>query len=319
MATKPRGKEITLSDQSKTPADGATVSILIPTDFDVQKTRLYMRLLGNISGAITPNPNGLKAANYIEVLTMNLDGTTVHFSGSGVDYFRKNKYAYGTGPINTLTTATTGTGVEIGVLDISLDSMIDVNNSEDYTSIINLFKKSSSLTLTVKFATAAALGNTITITGGELVATIKQADLTPKEVKMLSTPHLQLYDSIQEKPAAAATAFSFVFDNIPTGKMIKQIAIAVIDNGVPSDTLVTGMQMTVGGNPIKTWGFLQSKNSDKYEYGVETLETGYTILDFEDIGGLDLRGVDVKSAKLGFNVGSPTGTANIRLHITEVE
>jgi hypothetical protein len=306
-----QGNEITLTDKKLTPADNLVDYIDVPVGKPIQKIYLRVKLTGNSAGTVVAGEDlCAKVLKLVRVL-LN-DGEKTYFAGYGGSFLRKNFFDYGTMPTNTLITTVSQTGVTLGECMIVFDAMQNPKNPWDISSLITP-EKTASLKIEVSLDSGANLGTGYTITGGEIVATIKQMELTPAE-KAANIP-LELFVLEQKKDiAAASTGLDFVIDTIPTGKMLKRIFLTATLNGVRSDTEVTEFQLVVNDNQVSKWGWPDSKFADKIEYQLESTNqpVGFTALDLESIGGVDLRGIRMGKAVLNSNVGAPTGVTNLR-------
>ena len=57
----------------------------------------------------------------------------------------------------------------------------------------------------------------------------------------------------------------------------------------------------------------QSRQQDKVEYGLESILDGFTVIDLEDLGGIDARNMRAGTLKFEAIVAAPTGTTQVTL------
>lgn len=310
-----QGNEITLSDKKLTPSDNLVDFIDIPVAKAIQKIYLRVKLIGNTAATVVAGEDATAKILKLVRLLLN-DGEKTYFAGYGGSFFRKNYYDYGTKNTNTLITTVSQTGVTLGECLIVLDAMQNPQNPYDISSLITP-AKTSSLKLEVSLDTGASLGTGYTITGGEIVATIKQMELTPAE-KAANIP-LELFVLEQKKDITGANpSLGFVMDTIPTGKMLKRIFLTATYAGLRNDSVITEFQLQVSDKQVSKWGWPDSKEADKPEYQLEALDTGFTAFDLESIGGVDLRGIRMGIAKLNLTTIAPSGVTNVKALIEEV-
>lgn len=119
-------------------------------------------------------------------------------------------------------------------------------------------------------------------------------------------------ESQQDKNfSSASTALEH---DMPLGNLFRSFAIRAVNNGSQSDTLLNSIQVRMNGNIILadlTWDELLDIN--KQEYHVESMETGFAILNL-DVRRLFAEMVPSKNAsslKLIYNVDAPTSSTGV--------
>jgi hypothetical protein len=98
--------------------------------------------------------------------------------------------------------------------------------------------------------------------------------------------------------------------------LIKRLAVIPTKGGVRSNALIEKYQIKQH-SPIVSevltsdWG--TSLARDKIEYGLEAIETGFTLIDFEDFGTLNLLGLKKGDVRFKASVTAPAGITNVCL------
>jgi hypothetical protein len=102
--------------------------------------------------------------------------------------------------------------------------------------------------------------------------------------------------------------------DLPVGSVLKRQLLRVVNNGVLSDAIMT-QYMIEQQSPTKQQliqsSFLASKQADQFEYYIAPA-TGYTMLDYSELGFLDLRRLKQGDVKFKYNSGTVAGTTYIR-------
>ena len=128
------------------------------------------------------------------------------------------------------------------------------------------------------------------------------------------TRFLENIDTEQMRTVPGAGILEFL---LPEDTEIKTLAIRAIDNGVRSSTLITNVKVDANnGNAIfRDLPFIALQNSNKLDFGYETQDAGFAVVEFDPDGDLkELFDTKVnKTPKLKVTCIAPTGVSEIHI------
>lgn len=106
---------------------------------------------------------------------------------------------------------------------------------------------------------------------------------------------------------------------LPLGNVYQKLFVKVINNSLQDNTLCTDYEVLLNGlQTLRKERFDMSRAEDKTEYGLETIENGITIIDFDLAGSEPIDTVNASSFEVKLNCGSPTGTAKVEVVTQEL-
>jgi len=301
-------------------AAGATRSISIPRDRFIQKIELRLTITGTTAATVSAHEDN--PMSLVRGIRLVANGNDVKLAASMTDLHYVDQYEYGTAPERFIQTATgLPAGSDLGRAAVVADvGSIEPKNPFDISSLLPAHTFSS-LELFVDWGTSADLGTGYTVADARITVTLREADLTPEELREVE-PMLKLYETFIEKTIDAAYPYYGFIVDLPTGNQLFRTVLTAVRAGIRSDTQITAFKVTQE-SPVKaellTDGWYESQARDKLQYGIETVVRGICIIDYEkEIGGLDLRGLKAGDVKFRASTIAPSGTTKARLLNLEI-
>lgn len=106
---------------------------------------------------------------------------------------------------------------------------------------------------------------------------------------------------------------------LPLGNVYQKLYLRVINNSLQSNTLVTDFEVLLNGlQTLRKERFDVSQAEDKTEYGLEALDNGVTMIDFDMGGSEPIDTITASSFELKLNCGTPTATARVEVVTQEL-
>lgn len=256
--------------------------------------------------AVQDNPMSL-----IKAITLSTnDGKTLKRI-TGPDIYFLNKCELGTAPF---TSGVLSGAISANAYTLKMNTIITFENLVGQIpelTILNTNAYPETLNLEILWGSATDLvtANTVIDTCVTDVIAFEREPISQDDI---TTPRPELVDTYQEVTVAGSGNLEVL---LPDKTEIKTIAVRVIDNSVRSDTLVTNVQVqgNNGTRIVRDMPFEALQMSNKELYGVEAIETGIAIVEFDPDGDLEeiFSTLEVNNPKLVLTCGSPTGTAKV--------
>ena len=292
----------------------ATSVLRIPRDRFIQQIHLRLAVTGNTAGSITPHEDA--AAALVSAIRLVANGNDSKMYLTMRDLQEINALDYGVSPVTALTTTTSGTGIALGEAVATIDFRAAVKLDNDCAMLLPAHQLSS-LDLYVDWGAASALGTGFTVTAATMYVSLKEADMTARDLAATGMM-LNCKWSYKQVAGAASTNFTEAID-LPTGSFLRRTLLRMYNNSARANTWLTRYrieQQSPIRQDILDMATLDSQSLDHLEYGVSP-SGGYTMIDFEEFGALDLRKSKEGDVKLKYLAGSPT-SATVRLVNQEI-
>ena len=119
--------------------------------------------------------------------------------------------------------------------------------------------------------------------------------------------------------------------NVPSGLLVSNVLLVVVDNSGRNNALLTDIKAEIGERDVRFEStFLDTQSDNVEKFGLELSSgappyTGVALIHFDPDGDMSPRklfntvGLRVEGGRLVFNVGSPTGTAYIDVYVYGVD
>jgi hypothetical protein len=294
-----------------------TKSIKIPRDRFIQKVKLRLNLTGDTAGAVTAAEDS--PMSIVRAIRLVANGNDTRIYEGMSDMYYVDKYEYGTPADRYINTTINQSNLEIGRAFSTMDFVIDVKNTFELPAMLPAHQFSS-LDLFIDWGAAADLGTGYTVDSGFIEVHLREAQLSADEIRKVGTWLTIKESAIEKNIDTSNTDYTFAID-LPVGSMMRRTVITAYRAGVRSDTEIPKYKITQE-SPIKQeifqTGWEISQAVDKIEYQLESIISGMTIMDYESLGGLDLRRLKEGDVKLKANTLAPSGATKIRLLNQEI-
>jgi len=169
----------------------------------------------------------------------------------------------------------------------------------------------------VEFGDASNIDSNLSINGGTVTTTVREAYMTEQEAaELFGEEHerLQKVYELEITKAISATHSNFTFKmDLDTGLIIQKLGIFAIDGtGALSDSVISRYRIKQD-SPVdiilEDISWYQSRMLDKRAYDMENYPSGVTIWDAEfSLGGLDTRGLKAGDVKFKANTAVSSGS-----------
>jgi hypothetical protein len=269
--------------------------------------RLWIRISGNlvVTAAVTLQENGI--LNLLKNIQIKAEGALVPKNMSGVLAYLRSKYEGRVAP--TLSQPATAAGTNAFNASIPIDFILpsDYGRNDRYSTLFD-----SDIYKTLQIILSSGNVDDVISAGTATLSSVTYAVHTDEITGIANRFTDMNQESQQDKNfSSASTALEH---DMPLGNLFRSFAIRAVNNGSQSDTLLNSIQVRMNGNIILadlTWDELLDIN--KQEYHVESMETGFAILNL-DVRRLFAEMVPSKNAsslKLIYNVDAPTSSTGV--------
>lgn len=316
----------TLFAEKKTWTASATSILKLPLDRYLSELILRFKATYDTAGSPTKAQDGV--LNLVKRITLFVNGTAIR-SWAPARYWYTKPLDLGAKPEFVDVTTTVASGKTASFV-LPIHFRLDATNDQDVSCLLPL-RYLSTAELHIEWAAATVFGTAQTIVSGEVLPTLKELVLTSSEeiqfygavgdrVVQAGTGLLKVIESEVTKTVDAAyTDFGFPVD-LPSGMILTRSFVFATLAGVRSDALVDKLrlrQQSPTRVDLHEEDFLASQARDMQEYSFpspiegDRYLTGFTVLDYADIGTLDLRGRKAGDVQFQATVAAPSGTTNI--------
>lgn len=278
---------------------------------------LVVHFKGNLEGtgiALTPG----SPFTLIKNLTININGDVFKTVSYGEMQAWLNFYCLETRPRSTLVEQDAAQEFEFELV-IPFSDLRAIAESNYGVRDATLLPANASFINSVDLqwlwgTSADVTGGTVTTFDGVARVLIEErADMgLVKDPRSLQISHVQSLQEVWTSPNSDLRV------DIPLSGRLARFGVACDANGTMSDVHINKISVEKQGVPIYgpvTWGEVGSRN--KRDYGIETLQPGFRVIDFDPHGMAKSKDLVLAAAlnslKLVLDVADPSGTGRVRL------
>lgn len=305
-----------------------TARLDLPRNRFIQKIYLRSRLVGDTDASLAPNEDN--AAKFIKQVRLIANGNDPRIVAPLVDLHRYSSLRSGLALTNSLITTASQTGAVLGTTEAIISFTLhqgERNNALDPSALLpaHMF---SSLVLEVDFDTDAAVGaasGDYLVTGGELTVHVKEASLNAEEIKKIGRFSRYYLSTFEKTVDATYAQFPGFQIEMAPGKIVRRVMFTRINNSVRT----AGVSATPSGTyRIRVKDNRKDKDvldgywedfvlQNKLKYGIAP-DTGVVMLDLDEAGSLDARGLSKGQATIDSLNSSVTSVAKVRTLTEEI-
>ncbi|MBN1175494.1 hypothetical protein JXA48_02525 [Candidatus Woesearchaeota archaeon] len=283
----------------------------IPKDSFLKK--LTCRIRGQCDSGSVVSRSENNPTELIKRMEIVANGKDTIKSVSFANSYIMDKYQSGTTPEKVQTPASASQSNQ----SFSATTYIDFDLDRDELDTLLPAQELNTLQLVITWgqATDVDSGTGFNIDWAYLDVTVEEEG-NPEEMGLEAQNMgvIKEFEIVQDVTASGVQTIK-----LPLGNVYQKIFLKVVDNGVQSNTLCTDFEVLLNGlQTVRKERFDMSRADDKTEYGLESVENGVTMIDF-DLGGSEpIDTGEASSFELKINCGTPTGTANISVVTQEL-
>jgi len=303
-------------DDTITPADGATKTLALPRDRYVRDVLLRCEIDIANAGTAAVSVSEADLIGLIKRLQVVLNGNDYIVNVDGYRKYLMEWYLWNTKPWQSLPSSIPGSGSATAKFEIPISFAKNPPNPFDLSAVIPAHL-TSSFNLVIDFDDASNIDSKLSINGGTIYATVREAYMDDNEAAQLFGENheklAKLYE-LEVTKAVQATHSNFTFKmDLDVGMIIQKLGIFAIDSaGALSDTLISRYRIKQE-SPVdvilEDMDWVQSVAQDKRAYDMENYPSGLTIWDAEfSLGGLDTRGLKAGDVKFKANTTASSGS-----------
>lgn len=291
---------------------GSTTTIDLPRSHFYERLNLVMDW--EVTTGTAAAQNGAGILDLIDDISVKFNGNkTPKSTGLAMSHFI-DWYQYGTRPVYDAIDYSTAS-TQTGKVQTFVDFLV---HPGQYGAMLPSFEFSD-LTLSIKWATAADVGDDLTVDSASVA--VESTERKKKSVPTPNRPLSAILDALsgfketeRAKPLSVSGETSI---DLPKGNTYYGIPVLVIDNDSPSNTLVEDVVVEEDGvSTHKDTTFDLLRAQDKQQYGIEDRPTGFAYVNYGIHGNLDdtVQTADMDAFEMTVDTGqtSPTSPAEVR-------
>ena len=275
---------------------------------DIPREHMFSTIWIRIAGTLTVTVDATARENHILNLIKNIqikaEGAIVPKNMNGVNAFLISKYESRVQPNMSAPSGYTAAGSPYtfnASIPISFILPPDYGRNDRYAT---LFDSDPLKTLQILITT----GDVDDIISAGTATVAATYAIHANEISGIQNRLTDLNQESQQDKSFAGASSALEHD-LPLGNLYRRFAIRVLNNGAQSDTLLNSIKLRANGTNILadvTWDELLDMNKQKYH--IETLTTGFAILDLDDrsLFAEMIPSRDLSSLKLVYDVDAPT-------------
>jgi hypothetical protein len=275
---------------------------------DIPREHMFSTIWIRIAGTLTVTVDATARENHILNLIKNIqikaEGAIVPKNMNGVNAFLISKYESRVQPNMSAPSGYTAAGSPYtfnASIPISFILPPDYGRNDRYAT---LFDSDPLKTLQILITT----GDVDDIISAGTATVAATYAIHANEISGIQNRLTDLNQESQQDKSFAGASSALEHD-LPLGNLYRRFAIRVLNNGAQSDTLLNSIKLRANGTNILadvTWDELLDMNKQKYH--IETMTTGFAILDLDDrsLFAEMIPSKDLSSLKLVYDVDAPT-------------
>ena len=275
---------------------------------DIPREHMFSTIWIRIAGTLTVTVDATARENHILNLIKNIqikaEGAIVPKNMNGVNAFLISKYESRVQPNMSAPSGYTAAGSPYtfnASIPISFILPPDYGRNDRYAT---LFDSDPLKTLQILITT----GDVDDIISAGTATVAATYSIHANEISGIQNRLTDLNQESQQDKSFAGASSALEHD-LPLGNLYRRFAIRVLNNGAQSDTLLNSIKLRANGTNILadvTWDELLDMNKQKYH--IETMTTGFAILDLDDrsLFAEMIPSKDLSSLKLVYDVDAPT-------------
>jgi hypothetical protein len=299
---------------------GDTTTLTLPRSHYYERLNLLADYDVTVNTADTPQ-NGNGILDLIDRVEVEFDGdTTAKSTDFAMSHFL-DTYQYGTRSVFEdvdLSSATQQTG--------SIQSFVDFTLSPgSYGTMLPSFTMSD-LVLKVKWATDSDIADDVTVNDASVAVQSRERrkSTVPNPPSTTTSDIVSSLNGFKERQRNIPLTYDGNKSiDLPTGNVYYAVAVQVLDDDSPSNTLVEDVEVTENGvstHKESTVDLLRAQ--DKQQYGLESLLPGFFVLNY-GVGGdtddvVSTMGMDAFELNLDTAGTTPTDPAEARVVTQEI-
>ena len=305
--------------------------LAIPRNRFIQKLHLYLKVTGNTAASVTPGEDNILAL-FKGIRLVKGGETIVNLAGKDLAYM--NAFEQSRFLTCYLITTVSQTGVTIGEADLVIPFMLDPQKDGDFNALLPAHMLAS-LDLFIDWGDSSDLGTGYTVTAASVKVTLKEVSLSAQDLSKLGSIWAVKYSATEKTIDAAYNNYLLPVD-LPTGKLIQKAYLMTYNNSVRSDAIIAdpGFKLYDADTEMVRIFWLDSQHAlCTYSYiptcagsfpasgiPVPGRITGFSSVGIERLSpmGIDATRYKAGDLRVGFNTGSPTSVAKIRLLTKEL-
>jgi hypothetical protein len=267
---------------------------------------IWIRIAGTltVTAAVTLQENSI--LNLLKKIQIKAEGAITPKNMNGVLAYLIGKYEYNVAP--TLSAPGTADGAQTFNASIPISFILPpaYGRQNRYATLFNSDPlKSLQIILNTGDVDDVISAGTATIAA---TYSVHSSELSGIKNRMVDLSQ----ENQQDKSfSSASTALEHDF---PLGNLYRRLAFRVLNNGTQSDTLLNRIKVQANGTNILAdiaWNQLLDINKQKYQ--METMTTGFAILDFDDrnLFAELIPSRNLSSLKLVYDVDAPTSNVGL--------
>jgi hypothetical protein len=274
---------------------------------DIPREHMYSQLMVRIAGTLTVTADATARENHILNLIKNIQikgqGAIVPKSLGGVNAYLISKYENRIAPNMSAPSGYTAAGSPY-TFNVSVPISFILPPSYGRAHRHSTMFDSDPLKTLQILITTGDVDDIISAGTATVAATYS---IHTREITGIVERLVSLNQESEQSKGFASASTNLEHD-MPLGNLYRRFAIRVLDNGVQSDTLLNSIKLKANGTNILadiTWDQLLDIN--KEDYHIETMTTGFAILDLDDrkLFAEMVPSQNLSSLKLVYDVDAP--------------
>jgi hypothetical protein len=290
-----------------THSDNDILSVDIPREH--MFSTIWIRIAGTLSVTADATARENHILNLIKNIQIKAEGAIVPKSIGGVNAFLIAKYENRVEPSLSAPSGYTAAGSPYtfsASVPISFILPPDYGRNDRYATLFD----SDPLKTLQLLITTGDVDDIISAGTATVAATYA---IHTKEITGIQNRLTDLNQESEQAKSFSAASSNLEHD-MPLGNLYRRFAIRVLNNGTQSDTLLNSIKLKANGTNILadiTWDELLDLN--KQEYHIETMTTGFAILDLDDrkLFAEMVPSQNLSSLKLVYDVDAPTSSTGL--------